>query len=170
MTTAQRKAIASPVAGMMVYDTTANVVMVYNGTRWTEAGGDPIGSIKAWHKSLTNTPALPWGWVECSGQTLADADSPYNGLVIPNLNSNTQDGSINSGMFLRGASTSGTFQSDGTAVNGLSASTNAWGGNGNGQVAAANQWNPNVATVTLSSTDPETRPANMTVVWILRVK
>ena len=46
----------------------------------------PIGGILAWLKSFTNTPALPLGWVECNGQTLNDADSVYNGRVIPNLN------------------------------------------------------------------------------------
>jgi hypothetical protein len=61
----------------------------------------PIGSVIAWLKSYTNTPALPSGWVECSGQTLSDADSVYNGQVIPNLNTGTQ-------RFLRGSSTSGT--------------------------------------------------------------
>lgn len=62
----------------------------------------PIGAVIAWLKSYTNTPAtLPSGWVECNGQTLADGDSPYNGQVIPNLNTGTQ-------RFLRGSSTSGT--------------------------------------------------------------
>lgn len=34
MTTTQRNAIASPVAGLMVYDTTLNVIMYYNGSMW----------------------------------------------------------------------------------------------------------------------------------------
>lgn len=60
----------------------------------------PIGAILAWLKSFTNTPqTLPTGWVECGGQTLSDADSVYNGQVIPNLNGNNQ--------FPRGNSTSG---------------------------------------------------------------
>lgn len=32
------------------------------------------------------TPSLPTGWVECTGQTISDADSPINGKVVPNLN------------------------------------------------------------------------------------
>ncbi|MGD0519516.1 MAG: hypothetical protein ABSA26_18435 [Thermoguttaceae bacterium] len=59
----------------------------------------PIGSVAAWLKSFTNTPALPSGWVECNGQTLSDADSVYNGQTIPNLNGQNR--------FLRGSSTSG---------------------------------------------------------------
>ena len=34
MTTAQKNAIASPAAGLMVYDTTLNVISYYNGTSW----------------------------------------------------------------------------------------------------------------------------------------
>lgn len=47
------------------------------------------------------TPFLPPGFVECNGQTLSDAESPFNGLVIPDLNSG-------SNRFLRGSLTSGT--------------------------------------------------------------
>lgn len=59
----------------------------------------PIGSVLAWLKTFTNTPALPSGWVECNGQVLSDADSVYNGQTIPDLNGNNN--------FLRGNSTSG---------------------------------------------------------------
>lgn len=34
MTTTQKNAIASPAAGLMVYDTTLNVISYYNGTMW----------------------------------------------------------------------------------------------------------------------------------------
>lgn len=64
----------------------------------------PVGTVLAFLKSLTGTPTLPDGWVECNGQTLNDADSVYDGVVIPNLNASgggTQ-------RFLRGATTSGT--------------------------------------------------------------
>ena len=46
-----------------------------------------------------SVPPLPWGWVECNGQTLNDADSPLDGLAIPDLNGER--------MFLRGGETSG---------------------------------------------------------------
>ena len=59
----------------------------------------PIGSVQSWLKTYTNTPTLPDGWVECSGQTLSDANSVYDGQVIPNLNGNNQ--------ILKGESTSG---------------------------------------------------------------
>jgi hypothetical protein len=34
MTTTQKNAIATPAAGLMVYDTTLNLISVYNGTIW----------------------------------------------------------------------------------------------------------------------------------------
>jgi hypothetical protein len=34
MTTTQKNAIASPAAGLMVYDTTLNLMALYNGTTW----------------------------------------------------------------------------------------------------------------------------------------
>jgi len=104
LTTAQRQAIAAPAVGLMVYDVTANILMSYNGTRWQEVGGDPIGAIESFHKSMANTPALPWGWAECNGQVITDPESPYNGMAVPDLN--------NTRKFLRGDLTSGTMQAE----------------------------------------------------------
>jgi len=155
-------------------DCTTDQIAQWNGTAWecaTPAGGGgislPVGSIIAWHKSYTNTPALPTGWLECNGQTINDEESPYNGQTLPNLNSDTQDGSTNSGMFLRGASTSGTLQADATAVNGLSiAATNGTKRTNYGMATDFSSDSPG----SISSSDNETRPANMTVVWIIRIK
>ncbi len=70
-----------------------------------EGGGvSPIGSIVAWHKSLAGTPPLPDGWAECNGQVLIDADSPYHGVALPDLNG--------AGRFLRGGGVSGWLQDD----------------------------------------------------------
>lgn len=175
--------VASPAVSLIVYNTATagtppnNVVpgfYYWEGTKWIPFGASssvPVGSIIAWHKSFANTPALPSGWVECNGQTLINPASPYNGQVIPNLNSDTQDGSANSGMFLRGASTSGTMQADGTAPNGLSGTVYGLMAASNTSTLGSGWWNGNpAAPVTFSSTDSETRPANMTVVWIMRVE
>lgn len=77
----------------------------------------PIGAILAWHKSLAGTPGLPASgeWVECNGQMLADAASPYNAQTIPNLNGdaageNSPGQTAKVAMFLRGGLTSGTGQ------------------------------------------------------------
>lgn len=64
----------------------------------------PIGSILPWAKSIPGIPAISDGWVECNGQTLADAESPLNGQAIPDLN-----GTSGIPRFLRGGSTSGTY-------------------------------------------------------------
>ena len=59
----------------------------------------PIGSIMPWLKSYTSTPAtLPTGWVEADGSTLSDADSVYDGQVLPDLNGS---------LYMRGNTTSG---------------------------------------------------------------
>lgn len=62
-------------------------------------GFAPIGTILPWAKTLTGTPALPTGWAECDGSTISDADSPYNGVAVPNL--------LSANRFLRGNTTSG---------------------------------------------------------------
>ena len=63
----------------------------------------PIGGVIAWMKSMTNTPALPPGWVECNGQEISNVRSPYHGMLVPNLNG----ASGSSKRFLRGAPETG---------------------------------------------------------------
>jgi hypothetical protein len=71
-----------------------------DGTTQASASiGNPIGAIIAWAKSFPNTPSLPSNYVECNGQVLNDAASPYNGQTIPDLNGEAR--------FLRGGTTSG---------------------------------------------------------------
>jgi hypothetical protein len=67
------------------------------------AGICPVGSIIAFLTSYTNVPALPSEWVAAGGQTLSDAQSVFNGQVIPNLNG----ASSGTQRFLRGCTTSG---------------------------------------------------------------
>ena len=43
MTTTQRNAIASPAAGLLIYNSTLNSYQVYNGTSWTSVGGGATG-------------------------------------------------------------------------------------------------------------------------------
>lgn len=65
----------------------------------------PVGSFIGWAKSFSKTPSLIFQgrteWVEANGQTLSDANSDYDGLVMPSLNSGQT-------RFLRGGATSGT--------------------------------------------------------------
>jgi hypothetical protein len=91
-----------------------------NGTGWavlvtSSSGFLPIGSIIATFPNLTGAYSCPVnqvtadvkGFVTCSGQTIADATSPMNGTVIPN---------INNGTFLAGAASSGSTTLLGTAA------------------------------------------------------
>ncbi len=139
----------------------------------------PIGTILAWHKNMPGIPTLPAGWVECNGQTLVDPASPLDGQVIVNLNG--------TGRFLRGAFASGTLQADAfqghhhnldslgrsvlqlIAVGGTNVAPDGVGGViGNfvtataGPVADGSNGLPRL--------DNETRPTNMSVVWIMRVR
>jgi hypothetical protein len=63
----------------------------------------PIGGVLPWLKSLSGCPVLPSVFVECNGQTISDAASPFNGQTLPNLNAS---GGGNPS-FLRGATASG---------------------------------------------------------------
>ena len=149
----------------------------------------PVGSIVAFHKhvenpgSAVNPLAVPAGWVECNGGTVSDADSPIDGFAIPDLN--------NTGRFLRGSTTTGTDQND--AFQGhhhtMSKDSNilewyqTFPGGAN-CVPAGNCDSPRHGTTVTGhySQDPitgnhgavnaltETRPDNMSVVWIMRIK
>lgn len=136
----------------------------------------PIGTVNSWLKSFTNTPTLPFGWVECNGQTLSDADSVYDGQTIPDLNGDNR--------FLRGNATSGdtggseehnhqwtqdnststsrTWEADGSTVKNLN--TRAFGATG-GPIIGLNLDQNNSYTK-----DTDTKPPYYGVVWIMRVK
>ena len=113
----------------------------------------PIGCILPWHKSLTGTPTLPPQFVECNGQVLNDAESPYNGQTIPDLNVTQR--------FLRGSSTSGT--TGGTETHNHTATLNLNEGS-----AVGTQWN-NTSSV-LTTTNKNHLPPYMEIVHIMRIK
>lgn len=134
----------------------------------------PVGSVVAWLKSLTNTPALPAGWVECNGQTISDAQSPYNTVTIPDLNGPVDTGL--KGRFLRGHSTSGVTEDsqnlDHTHVYPFGNSNTA--GSNAAFVGSSGAWS-NTGAVSLSRNTSsnggtEARPHNYSVVWIMRIK
>jgi uncharacterized phage infection (PIP) family protein YhgE len=139
----------------------------------------PIGTIVAWHESLPGTPSFPNGWVRCNGQTLSDTDSPLNGQVIPNLNG--QKNTWNSkGSFLRGGITSGIFEDDSfqghwhefmVYPNDGTPSSN--GNDIRSQTTKNNTYVRNPVSDEINGeprTASETRPVNMSVVWIMKVK
>ena len=128
----------------------------------------PVGSVLPWLKSFTNTPALPDGWVECSGQVLNDAYSIYNGQTIPNLN-----GSGGTKRFLRGSTTSGTTGGSETHKHWIEhchefcLNTNA-----PTTVACGADYNHIGTTANYSdySSTNSTLPSYYEVVWIMRIK
>jgi len=152
----------------------------------------PVGGIIGWHKSFANVPALPASgkWVECNGQVLADAGSALDGQTIPNLNgaaggADSPGNAAKVAMFLRGGVTSGTGQQDafqghwhtartpGSA--GILGSSFAMSATLNDLGGATGWFNPIQDPISngphgTPRTANETRPSNMAVVWIMRVK
>lgn len=139
----------------------------------------PIGSIIAWHKNGAEGLTLPDGWVECNGQAISDADSPFNGSTAPDLNSQVYAG--NRGRYLRGGNTSGsfngsTYQTDNggkySIPNANSGSNQYYGG------AGVEIYNALDATVSGRNALTKYRQGSvtrfqvtaMTVVWIMRTK
>ncbi len=144
----------------------------------------PIGAIVAWHKNLTGMPDLPDNFVECNGSEILDSDSPLFGQHSPNLN-----GSIKSwnskGSFLRGGSSSGEFQNDAfqghnVQLNGSHswAVNEGWYAPLQGSYIHGDHYNSSFEEGKLLPdgsngdlrTASETRPVNMSVVWIMRIK
>ena len=147
----------------------------------------PIGSVIAWLKSYTNTPqTLPAGWVECDGATLSDADSVYNGQVIPDLNGGNRflRGDATSGGtggattsshqhdtpfitddddFLIGIDTNDFGQTDAGSTPGTNYTNNTWG-----QVVEHTPADPQMIKTKASA--PAIIPPYYNVVWIMRIK
>lgn len=145
----------------------------------------PVGSVIAWHKSLPGTPALPDGWVECNGQVIADPQSVYNGQTAPDLN--------NRGLFIRGSTVSGTYQADqlqshthkdaGHADSSHDTDHNNTPANvdysayeygyyrvANTGVGYAQLGEPVASSGGTVRYGTETRPANMSMIWVMRIK
>ena len=145
----------------------------------------PVGGIVAWHKDMISGQALTEGWVECNGQTINDPESPYNGMIAPNLNgdaggADSPDVGGKYRMFLRGDTTSGTGTLDafqghhhaGSDVHDIPGDAHLDAS----LVASGIWWNrfykgdPTTGNHGAARVDTETRPVNMTVVWVMRIK
>lgn len=159
--------------------------------------GVPVGTIIAWHKSMSGTPALPEQWAECDGSVIGDPESPYNGQTIPNLNG--QYNSWNSkGSFLRGNTSSGEFENDtfqghghdiaftGTdyefrreQTTGANVDVETSGAPPDDQTYRLSDFASQLYAgepqdgshgSVLNRVGTETRPVNMSVVWIIKIK
>jgi hypothetical protein len=145
---------ASGVATAVSIGSTNDVLQVSAGLPvWASNVNAPIGSVLAWLKSFTNTPALPSNFVECNGQVLSDTGSVYNGQTIPDLN-----GSAGTGRFLRGKTTSGGTGGTETHHHSVSNSSVA---DGHGSVQAVEAQD---------TSDYSTLPSYYEVVWVMRIK
>lgn len=142
----------------------------------------PIGSIMAWAGNLTGTPSLPSGWVIMAGQTLNDAESPFNGQVIPDLNGNNY--------FLRGNSTSGATGGESTVTlseaempshshdidttengNKMNLRASAGGGDGIARGSPTNELPFSLVTDARGSDSAhENKPPYYDIIWIMRIK
>ena len=129
-----------------------------------DSGVMSIGSIQHWTDYLTGSVSLPYGWLHCDGSTISDAGSPLNGEALPDLEGDFR--------FLRGSGTSGTLQADQLqdhvhdynrsysfgSIDSYSATTG-------GALGTLQTTNP-----TSGNHGSETRPINMSVRMIMRVK
>ena len=149
MTTAQRDAIAAPSTGLIVYNTTNAALEMFNGASWTSVGSAlPNGAIAAFASA-----SCPSGWSEYT---------PARGRFLRGIDNGV-------GLDSGGTRAPGHQQTDATAINGLSATTNAslniLSPQPNTGGAHDLSRGPSAGSVTLASTDTETRPYNVAVTF-----
>ena len=113
--------------------------------------GCPIGGIIGWAKTLAGCPALAINFLECNGQAIADASSPFNGLNMPALN--------NPKSFLRGHTASGGTGGADSGTTSTS-SANKIAADTVGDTYALDHHTHTLATI----------PVYYEVVWIMRIK
>ena len=144
------------------------------------ATSPPIGSIIAWHRNVkdpaggANPLPLPDGWIQCDGQILSDAQSPLNGVILPDLNAALPGGKRR---FLRGTSAvSGDMEADEFKAHRHKYQERLSDGNSNLVVTPRltdrtnGDFGGGPFFTDLAGGASETRPVNMSVVWIMRVK
>ena len=104
--------------------------------------------------------------MECNGQTISDAASPYNGQTLPNLNGNRQ--------FLRGNSTSGGTGGATTHVHLYGATTEVEDGDTDVQADSGSPATVaafgHVHTFSGTTDAASSLPPCTDVVWIIRIK
>lgn len=133
----------------------------------------PIGSIIAWHRDFKEPFSLPENWVECNGDKIHDKESPFHNLYTPPLN---KGNAYKGGRFLRGGEKSGEMQEGSLHFNESGDSTVAdhsdWMLRTDGasekrtikNLKFGYQYNTRSVKYDVS------RPVNMSVIWIMRIK
>jgi hypothetical protein len=146
-------------SGMIVFNSTdstfANVTAVDSATTLS-LSADVMTSGENF--TIYKTPLLPDGWLECDGSTISDADSPLDGVAVPNLNGTTDA----SKAFIRGvdANTTDNSVSDATHIH---SSNNTISASGSGGSSA---WDGGQPTTTAT----RAVPPYAEMVWIIRIK
>jgi hypothetical protein len=87
MTATQRVAIASPVAGLMVYETSTSSFWFYNGSVWNQIG---VGGVSPWTVSgsniyNSNTGNVGIGTSVPNTDALLDINSTTKGVLLPRM-------------------------------------------------------------------------------------
>ncbi|MCX7044203.1 MAG: hypothetical protein NTX50_01785 [Candidatus Sumerlaeota bacterium] len=138
-------------------------------------GTAPIGSIVAWHKSLSGVGTLPANWVECNGGIVNDAQSPINSQAIPNLNNAAAAGVL--GRYLRGDTSSGNAQTPSVKGHQHTIPSDDYYGQNVTQWGKGSLhydwmgWAVDQTKTTYATGDAnESKPYSYTVVWIMRIK
>ena len=123
----------------------------------------PIGCIIGWHKDFCEKElALPGSWIECNGQTINDEKSIFHNETVPNLNGERR--------FLRGDNASGKIEEDQLKKHTHNGHFQITGGvieNVCWNLGARSSWCSGPVSETGGD---ETRPKNMSVVWIMKIK
>lgn len=136
--------------------------------------GIPVGAIVAWAKSLGGCPVLPDNFEECDGHTCVSVLSPFNGVVLPDLN-----GALGGPQrFLRGAASAsgGTGGEDTHVLSVAELASHSHTIVENTGVGTTPGIKPqNIAATTVltgsagSGTAHENRPPFYEVVWVIRI-
>lgn len=126
------------------------------------------------------TPTWPENILECDGSTVSDAESPLNGMKLPDLNTAGAyaDSSVAGGMHLRGGTTAGVVQEDQMqghwhVLNSAGSSTKAPSGGNNDTSPYSSTAVRDPVTDSVNGTPrtgTETRGRSFSVVYIIRVK
>lgn len=142
----------------------------------------PIGVPIPWHKDMPGVPALPDIYLECDGSVIVDSDSPMNGETLPDLNGDLA--------FVRGGTTSSNTKQDDafqghrhnggsrmhSTVNYFYSQESLGAGTSTGASTpgtSRRHYTGNPTTDTANGTPrttTETRPINMTMIMIMRIK
>lgn len=151
--------------GMIVHNTTddtfANVTAVDSATTLSLSADIMVSGENF---IIYKTPQLADGWVECDGSAISDADSPYNGETLPDLNGGVES---THGRFLRGRGSGATGQVEGSANK---SHTHTYNNRSGGAQTPGSGHSSVVAGNTGSSGGAEARPVSFIIVWIMRIK